>query len=128
LLKLRLCVCRFGIRVASASSTERNTYRQKYRYQVRYYKRSQNSPEHTPIEIPHKHPPLDRSHLITKERASIPPGLVTEIPSALTLLPKLLDCGLSIAWRMIYSDKVAVLFERTPATAAAPASARVQAN
>jgi hypothetical protein len=31
-------------------------------------------------------------------------------------------------WRMIYSDKVAVLFERTPTTAAAPASAKVQAN
>jgi hypothetical protein len=34
----------------------------------------------------------------------------------------------SPAWHPIYSDKVAVLFERTPATAAAPAPAKVQAN
>ena len=30
----------------------------------------------------------------------------------------------SPAWRMIYSDKVAVLFERAPATAAAPLKAQ----
>jgi hypothetical protein len=34
----------------------------------------------------------------------------------------------SLAWRPIYADKVAVLLERTPATAAAPTPARVQAN
>jgi hypothetical protein len=34
----------------------------------------------------------------------------------------------SPAWRLIYSDKVAVLFERTPATAAVATSAKVQAN
>ncbi len=34
----------------------------------------------------------------------------------------------SPAWRPIYSDKVAVLFERTPAAAAAAAPSKVQAN
>jgi hypothetical protein len=34
----------------------------------------------------------------------------------------------SPAWRLIYSDKVAVLFERTPATAAAPAPLKVHPN
>jgi hypothetical protein len=34
----------------------------------------------------------------------------------------------SPAWHPIYTDKVAVLFERTPASAAAPTPARVQAN
>jgi hypothetical protein len=34
----------------------------------------------------------------------------------------------SPAWRMIYSDKVAVLFERTPTTAAAATPLKVPAN
>ena len=56
--------------------------------------------------------------IVPNHRLKINVGIADGVCSVGSALTYLLEH--SPEWRMIYTDKVAVLFERTPATAAAP--------